>query len=321
MNVHVTALAKGRAPKDTAFARDVIDGLAHQPKQLSPKYFYDEAGSQLFEQITQLPEYYPTRTELDILRDRGTDIAAIIPKGAALVEFGAGSTTKVRLLLERCAFSAYVPVDISGAFLNGQADALRKDFPQLAVHPVVADFTASFTLPDMVKTMPKVGFFPGSTLGNFEPHEACAFLRSVRAILGDGATMIIGVDLEKDEKVLHDAYNDAAGVTGNFNKNVLVRINRELGGNFDLSGFAHRAIYNRERHRIEMHLVSLKAQTVRVVGQSVSFRAGESIHTESSYKYSIERFQALARGAGWKLQESWTDPEKMFSVHAVLASD
>ncbi|WP_458760386.1 L-histidine N(alpha)-methyltransferase [Afipia sp. TerB] len=321
MNVHVTALAKGRSPQDTAFARDVVDGLTRQPKQLSPKYFYDKTGSELFEQITLLPEYYPTRTELDILRDHGADIAAIIPKGAALVEFGAGATTKVRLLLERCAFSAYVPVDISGAFLNGQADTLRKDFPQLAVHPVVADFTTSFTLPDSVKAMPKVGFFPGSTLGNFEPHDARAFLRSVRAILGDGATMIIGVDLEKDEKLLHDAYNDAAGVTGEFNKNVLVRINRELGGNFDLAGFAHRAIYNRERHRIEMHLVSLKAQTVRIQGRDISFRDGESIHTESSYKYSIDRFQELARSAGWKLQASWTDPEKMFSVHAVVASD
>lgn len=321
MNVHVTALAKGRSPQDTAFARDVVDGLTRQPKQLSPKYFYDKTGSELFEQITLLPEYYPTRTELDILRDHGADIAAIIPKGAALVEFGAGATTKVRLLLERCAFSAYVPVDISGAFLNGQADTLRKDFPQLAVHPVVADFTTSFTLPDAVKAMPKVGFFPGSTLGNFEPHDARAFLRSVRAILGDGATMIIGVDLEKDEKLLHDAYNDAAGVTGEFNKNVLVRINRELGGNFDLAGFAHRAIYNRERHRIEMHLVSLKAQTVRIQGRDISFRDGESIHTESSYKYSIDRFQELARSAGWKLQASWTDPEKMFSVHAVVASD
>ena len=323
MNVHVPALAKGRShdQKNSAFARDVIDGLARSPKQLPPKYFYDEAGSQLFEQITRLPEYYPTRTELDILRDHGADIAAIVPEGAALVEFGAGATTKVRLLLERCAFGAYVPVDISGAFLNGQADALRKDFTQLAIHPVVADFTASFTLPDAVATMPKVGFFPGSTLGNFEPHEACAFLRSVRAILGDGATMIIGVDLEKNEKILHDAYNDAAGVTGRFNKNVLVRINRELGGSFDLSGFAHRAIYNREHHRIEMHLVSLKAQTARLLGDSISFRAGETIHTESSYKYSIERFQALARGAGWKLRATWTDEKRMFSVHAVVASD
>jgi dimethylhistidine N-methyltransferase len=323
MNVHVTALAKGRShdQKDTAFARDVIDGLTRQPKQLPPKYFYDEAGSELFEQITVQPEYYPTRTELDILRGRGADIAAIIPKGAALVEFGAGATTKVRMLLERSAFSAYVPVDISGAFLNGQADTLRKDFPQLAVHPVVADFTTSFTLPDAVKAMPKVGFFPGSTLGNFEPQDARAFLRSVRAILGDGATMIVGVDLEKDEKLLHDAYNDAAGVTGQFNKNVLVRINRELGGDFDLSGFTHRAIYNRERHRIEMHLVSLKAQTVRILGRSISFDADETIHTESSYKYSVERFQALARSAGWTLQASWIDPDNMFSVHAVVASE
>jgi dimethylhistidine N-methyltransferase len=323
MNVHVSALAKNRTrdPKDSVFARDVIDGLTRQPKQLPPKYFYDETGSELFEQITVLPEYYPTRTELGILRDRGADIAAIIPKGAALVEFGAGATTKVRLLLDRCAFDAYVPVDISGAFLNGQADALRKDFPHLAVHPVVADFTTPFALPGAVKAMPKVGFFPGSTLGNFEPHEASAFLRSARAILGDGATMIVGVDLEKDERLLHDAYNDAAGITGRFNKNVLVRINRELGGDFDLSGFAHRAIYNRERHRIEMHLVSLKAQTVRIFGQDISFCAGETIHTESSYKYSVERFQALARGAGWTPRASWTDDNGMFSVHAVVASD
>lgn len=323
MNVHVSPLAKNRSQdqKDSAFARDVIDGLTRQPKQLPPKYFYDEAGSELFEQITVQPEYYPTRTELGILHDRGADIAAIIPNGAALVEFGAGATTKVRLLLDRCAFDAYVPVDISGAFLNGQANALRKDFPQLAVHPVVADFTTPFALPDAVKAMPKVGFFPGSTLGNFEPHEACAFLRSARTILGDGATMIIGVDLEKDEQLLRDAYNDAAGVTGKFNKNVLVRINRELGGNFDLSGFAHRAIYNRERHRIEMHLVSLKAQTVRILGRSISFRAGETIHTESSYKYSVERFHALARGAGWAPRASWIDDSSMFSVHAMVASE
>ena len=245
-----------------------------------------------------LPEYYPTRTELGILRDRGDAIAAIIPKGAALVEFGAGATTKVRLLLERCDFGAYVPVDISGDFLNAQADALRKDFPGLDVYPVAADFTAPFALPAAIAGMPKVGFFPGSTLGNFEPHEASAFLRSAREILGDGAQMIIGVDLEKDERVLYDAYNDSAGVTARFNLNVLVRINRELGGNFDISAFTHRSIYNRDRHRIEMHLISRKAQSVRVLGHNFSFRPGESIHTENSYKYSLERFTALARGCG-----------------------
>jgi dimethylhistidine N-methyltransferase len=323
MNVHAAALAKAHRfdEQTTAFAGDVIDNLSQHPKRLSPKYFYDATGSELFEQITLLPEYYPTRTELGILRDRAGEIAAIIPEGAALVEFGAGATTKVRLLLEQCAFGAYVPVDISGDFLKAQADALRKDFPALSVYPVAADFTAPFALPDAVKAMPKVGFFPGSTLGNFEPHEACAFLRSAREILGDGARMVIGVDLEKDERVLYDAYNDAAGITARFNLNVMVRINRELGGNFDTNAFLHRAIYNRDRHRIEMHLISKKAQTVRVLGRGFSFRAGESIHTESSYKYSLDRFKALAQGSGWTPRESWTDPAGMFSVHALVASD
>ncbi len=323
MNVHAPALAKAQPfdEQDSAFAGDVIGDLSQHPKRLSPKYFYDAAGSELFEQITLLPEYYPTRTELSILRDRGRAISAILPNGAALVEFGAGATTKVRLLLNECAFGAYVPVDISGDFLKGQADALRQDFPALDVFPVAADFTAPFALPDAVNAMPKVGFFPGSTLGNFEPHEACGFLRSAREILGEGAQMVIGVDLEKDERVLYDAYNDKAGVTARFNLNVLHRINRELGGNFDISAFTHRAIYNRDRHRIEMHLISRKAQTVRVLGRSFSFRSGESIHTENSYKYSLERFIALARGSGWTPRESWTDKAGMFSVHALVASN
>jgi len=325
MNVHASALAEAHLPdqQTSVFAREAIGDLSQRPKRLSPKYFYDATGSELFEAITRLPEYYPTRTELSILRDRGSDIAAIIPNGAALIEFGAGATTKVRLLLENCAISAYVPVDISGDFLQGQANALRRDFPGLAVYPVAADFTAPFALPDVITLagMPKVGFFPGSTLGNFEPHEACAFLRSAREILGKDSQMIIGVDLEKDERVLYDAYNDAAGVTARFNLNVLVRINRELGGNFDLSAFTHRAIYNRERHRIEMHLISKKSQSVRLLGTNFAFRAGESIHTESSYKYSIDRFAALARGSGWTPRASWTDKAGMFSVHALVASD
>src|SRR3954447_4156812 len=323
MNVHASALAEAHLPDEqtTAFAREAIEDLSQQPKKLSPKYFYDAAGSELFEAITRLPEYYPTRTELGILRDRGREIAASVPKGAALIEFGAGATTKVRLLLEKSAFAAYVPVDISGDFLHAQAATLRKDFPDLAVYPVAADFTAPFALPAEIAGMPKVGFFPGSTIGNFEPHEASAFLRSARAILGDGAQMIIGVDLEKDERVLYNAYNDSAGVTARFNLNVLVRINRELGGNFDLSAFMHRSIYNRERHRIEMHLISKKAQSVRVLGRNFSFRPGESIHTENSYKYSIDRFAALAGGSGWKVRQSWTDAAGMFSVHALVAED
>lgn len=323
MNVHAPALAKAQRfdEQTSPFADDVLDDLSQHPKRLSPKYFYDARGSELFEQITLLPEYYPTRTELSILRDRGGAISATLPKGAALVEFGAGATTKVRLLLNECALGAYVPVDISGDFLRAQADSLRQDFPGLAVYPVAADFTAPFALPEAVAGMPKVGFFPGSTLGNFEPHEACAFLRSARDILRQGAQMVIGVDLEKDERVLYEAYNDKAGVTAHFNLNVLHRINRELGGNFDISAFTHRAIYNRDRHRIEMHLISRKAQTVRVLGRSFSFRAGETIHTENSYKYSLERFAALARGSGWTPRATWTDGAGMFSVHALVASD
>ncbi|MGB3447473.1 MAG: L-histidine N(alpha)-methyltransferase [Xanthobacteraceae bacterium] len=322
MNARATASAKAQRfdPQTSAFVADVLAGLSRQPKQLPPKYFYDATGSELFEQITVLPEYYPTRTELGILRDHGADIAAIVPEGAALVEFGAGATTKARLLLKHCRIGAYVPVDISGDFLKAQAATLQRDFPKLLIAPVVADFTAPFDLPKAVADMPKVGFFPGSTLGNFEPHEASAFLRSARQILGPRALMLIGVDLEKSDRLLHAAYNDASGVTARFNLNLLVRINQELGGNFDLSAFTHRAIYNRERHRIEMHLVSRTAQTARILGKSFAFRAGESIHTESSYKYSLDRFTTLAKSTGWTPQVSWTDDENLFSVHALVAS-
>ncbi|KIZ43438.1 MULTISPECIES: L-histidine N(alpha)-methyltransferase [Rhodopseudomonas] len=323
MNVHVAALAKQHQLDESTstFAHDVIEGLSRSQKRLSPKYFYDAAGSELFEQITVQPEYYPTRCELEILRDRGEEIAARIPADAAIVEFGAGATTKVRTLLQACHTHAYVPVDISGDFLNAQADELRRDVPGLAVYPVTADFTTPFELPEAVVAMPKVGFFPGSTLGNFEPHEACAFLRSARRILGEGSELLIGVDLEKDDRVLAAAYNDDAGVTAQFNLNVLVRINRELGGNFDLSAFKHRAIFNRELHRIEMHLISRKSQSVRILGRNFSFRIGETIHTESSYKYSLERFGALAQGSGWTPLQCWTDSEGMFSVHVLKAAE
>jgi dimethylhistidine N-methyltransferase len=321
MNVHIqlSQTAPLLDPQTSAFALGALEGLTQTPKMLSPKYFYDAAGSDLFEQITLLPEYYPTRTELGILRDCSPEIAALIPQGAALVEFGAGATTKVRLLLKSCAFAAYVPVDISGEFLALQANGLRADFPKLAVHPVAADFTQAFELPADVRDKPKVGFFPGSTLGNFEPQQASRFLRRAAEILGQGALMILGVDLEKDEAVLHAAYNDAAGVTARFNLNLLVRMNRELGANFDVSAFRHCAIYNREQHRIEMHLVSRKAQKVRLCGRTIAFAAGESIHTENSYKYSIPRLAALAGASGWRLQNSWTDANDMFSVHALRA--
>ncbi len=276
-------------------------------------------GSDRFEQITRLPEYYPTRTELGILCDRGAEIGALLPKQAALVEFGAGATTKVRLLLKTCNVAAYVPVDISADFLREQARALRTDFPALKIHPIAADFTEAFALPTELAALPKVGFFPGSTIGNFEPHEAQRFLRRAAEILGHGGLIIVGVDLEKDEKLLHDAYNDAAGVTARFNLNLMVRMNRELGTNFDVTAFDHHAIYNRELSRIEMHLISNRPQMVRVCGRSISFTTGESIHTENSYKYSIPRFYKLARATGWTPLSTWTDSERMFSVHALRA--
>lgn len=322
MNIHTPATAGTARPlgaRQSEFAMDALEGLTRDPKRLSPKYFYDDAGSDLFEQITRLPEYYPTRTEIGILRDRARDIAAVIPDGAALIEFGAGATTKVRLLLQAAAIRAYVPVDISGDFVAAQAEALRRDFPALAIHAVHADFTKGFRLPDAVRDLPKAGFFPGSTLGNFEPHEAARFLREAAALLGRGAVMIVGIDLEKDERVLHAAYNDDAGVTAKFNLNLLARMNRELGAGFDLSSFVHRAIYNRELHRIEMHLVSRKAQTVRICGRAISFRAGESIHTENSYKFTPDRFRALAQGAGFSPIASFSDAARMFSVVALRA--
>ena len=323
MNVHVAAQSRiaARDPELTRFALDVLEGLSRATKQLSPKYFYDATGSELFEQITALPEYYPTRTELAILRDHASEIAALAPANAVLVEFGAGSTTKARLLLATGRYAAYAPVDISGDFLAQQAAALRADLPELPVYPVAADFTQAFALPNAIVLQSKVGFFPGSTIGNFDPHQAAGFLRSARRVLGRQATMIVGVDLEKDESALHAAYNDAAGVTAKFNLNVLMRINRELDGDFNLSAFDHQAIYNAEKHRIEMHLVSRVAQTVHVLGREFSFREGEIIHTESSYKYSVARFAALARRAGWQVVKTWTDAERMFSVHALTMSD
>ena len=274
----------------STFEADVLAGLSATPKRLPAKYFYDGAGSLLFERITELPEYYPTRCEMRILRDHARDIAKLVPEGAALVEFGSGSSKKARILLRALRpLAAYVPVDICGEMIEQEALELRPDFPGLKVLPVTADITQNFALPEPAKAAPvRVGFFPGSTIGNFEPHEAAAFLRNAGRILGAGATLIVGADLIKPVEVLNAAYNDAAGVTAKFNLNLLVRINRELGGTFKLDTFEHHAFYNRERHRVEMHLASLKRQKVKVAGETIEFRAGETIHTENSYKYSVE---------------------------------
>jgi dimethylhistidine N-methyltransferase len=312
--------ALGISDAERAFCDDVVAGLMAEPKRLPPKYFYDQIGSELFQCITALPEYYLTRTETGILEAHAGEIAKLIPADAAVVEFGAGSAAKTRILLRAAPHvSAYVPVDISGTFLAAETARLQQEMPNLKVLPIEADFTRPFVLPAQLGAQPRVGFFPGSTIGNFEPHEANTLLRHAAAMLGPGALFIVGVDLVKDPNMLAAAYNDKAGVTAAFNLNLLMRINRELGGEFDVASFRHRACYNQEQRRIEMHLVSLMRQKVRACGKSFDFRRGETIHTENSYKYTIESFRSRARGAGWASAATFVDAQNYFSVHALHA--
>jgi L-histidine Nalpha-methyltransferase len=308
--------ARAKPLADNVFASDVLSGLSAPRKWLAPKYFYDERGSQLFEAITELKEYYPTRCELAILRKHKADIARVFGPKTALIEFGTGSTRKVRILLDAATtVEAYVPVDISAEMLRLEARQLQHDWPRLRVLPVAADFTQPFRLPSAIVGLARAGFFPGSTIGNFEPQDAAGFLRHAGRMLGARATLVVGVDLVKDANILNAAYDDAAGVTAQFNLNLLTRINRELSADFDADAFSHRAFYNSERRRIEMHLVSGRRQTVNIAGHVIEFAAGETIHTESSYKYTIESFGLLAQSAGWTTITAWTDG--FFSVHAL----
>jgi len=299
-----------------------VAGLLGSPKKVAPKYFYDAEGSVLFERIVDLPEYYPGRAEFAILADHGVEIADLIGPGAVLVEFGSGSSSKVRLLLKHLQdLVAYVPVDISGEFLSEIAARLRQDLPRLEVQPVAADFTKPFAMPAGLARKRKAGFFPGSTIGNFDPDEAQAFLRNVRGQLGRGATFIVGVDLVKEPHILDAAYNDSEGVTAAFNLNLLARANRELDADFDVQAFEHRAFFNSSKSRIEMHLVSRKRQIARIAEHRIEFAAGETIHTESSYKYTRESFAELARKAGWRRTAVWTDADQRFSVQALQRDD
>jgi dimethylhistidine N-methyltransferase len=305
----------------SAFGRDLQEALERRPRSISPKYFYDAEGSRLFDRICELPEYYPTRTELAILERSAGEMAALAGRGAEIVEFGAGSLRKVRLLLR--AFEAparYLPIDISGEHLRDAAAILRNEFAGLRVEPVVADYSQPFALAPHAGPGRRIGFFPGSTIGNFTPGEALDFLRRAAEILRGGA-LLLGADLVKDPHVLHAAYNDAQGVTAAFNLNLLARANRELGANFVLPQFAHYAFYNAPEQRIEMHLVSRADQVVTLAGERFAFAEGDSLHTENSCKFTIAGLRALARQAGFRPGPVWTDPDRLFSVHWLHAPE
>lgn len=298
----------------------ILAGLRCAQKTLSPKFFYDEHGAELFERITELPEYYPTRTELAIMRRHADEIAALVGSQASLIEFGSGSSTKTRILLESLErLAAYVPVDISREQLYAAAAQIAAEFPRIEVLPVAADFTRPFRLPQpAVMPLRNIVYFPGSTIGNFGPEAALDLLRVMHQEAAEDGALLIGVDLRKDRALLERAYNDAEGVTAAFNLNMLARLNREFGANFDTRAFAHRAVYAEEQGRIEMHLVSRREQTVRIAGETFRFREGETIRTECSYKYTLAQFAELASRAGFTVDTVWTDDDRLFSVQYCL---
>ncbi len=294
-------------------------GLSLPQKALPPKYFYDAAGSTLFERICRLREYYPTRAELALTRAHLAEIARFAGRGVELVEYGSGASLKTRLLIARLRPSVYVPVDISRSALDAAAARLAREFPWLDVRPVLGDFSRPLEIPVARSRRRRVVYFPGSTIGNLTPEGAQAFLHLTWDQVGRGGAALIGVDLKKDANVLHAAYNDAKGVTAAFNLNLLTRINRELGGDFDLRAFRHYAFYNARRGRIEMHLVSLRGQRVQIGGHSFGFERGETIHTENSYKYSVEDFRTLAAAAGFRGEKAWLDRRGLFCLHGLVS--
>ena len=307
-------------PPAADFKSEVLSGLARSPRKLSPKFFYDHHGSQLFDAITELPEYYPTRAEISILEEHGETIADFLGQDCLLLELGSGSSKKIRVLLDALKPAAYMPMDISREHLLGSAQALVADYPALEVHAACADFATDFELPYCPEHLPRAAFFPGSSIGNFEPAQALKLLQRVAGYVGEGGKLLIGVDLKKDAGILHAAYNDEQQVTAAFNLNMLQRINRELDADFDLQAFSHDAFYNAGESRVEMHLVSRNQQTVTVAGHAFDFGEGENIHTESSYKYDVEEFLSLATQAGFASDQVWTDDQRLFSVHCLRCS-
>ena len=303
-----------RSFADPAFRADVLAGLERRPRAIPARWFYDRRGSELFEAITDLPEYYPTRTEIGILHHVAPAVRDLVGEGRAVVEFGSGSSTKTPILLGAVAPSAYVPIDISGDFLRDSSRTLSAQFPDLLVLPFEADFMRPLTLPRAIEAAPKLGFFPGSTIGNMTPLMAIDLLRAMRASLGEGAMLLIGMDRVKGADVLVPAYDDAAGVTAAFNMNLLDRINRELAGTIPLDAFRHVARWNDDRARIEMHLEATRDADFTVDGRPFSIAAGETIHTENSHKYGPRDARILLRGGGWTPVAEWTDPDGLFAV-------
>jgi dimethylhistidine N-methyltransferase len=304
---------------DAVVVQAALPGLLAARKTLPAKLFYDDEGCRLFGEITRLPEYYPTRTELAMLAATAGELLADPPDGSALIEYGGSDETKALYLFDsHPQIEAYVPVDVAAAALVRLAKRLYRSRPGLGVHPVVADFLGPFALPCSVHSRPLIGFFPGSTIGNLDPAQARQFLARVRLSLA-GGRFLVGVDLRKDPAILLPAYDDAQGTTAAFNRNLLHRLNREAGADFDPSAFAHRAVWNAGKSRIEMHLVSERRQLVHVAGRQIRFEPGETIHTENSHKYDVSEFAALAASSGWQSARAWTDPEKLFSLHLLTA--
>ena len=305
------------SPVTASFREDVVRGLARQPKSLAPKYFYDAVGSALFDAICGLEEYYPTRTETALMREHAAEMAEYVGSRCALIEFGSGMSRKSRILIGETRPAVYVPIDIAGETLREAAHALVRTNPQLNVVAICADYSAPFSMPALSEfaAQRRVIFFPGSTIGNFDPEEAVIFLKNAATIAGPGGGLLIGVDLKKDKTVLDAAYDDPQGVTAAFNLNLLARINRELGADFDVRAFRHRAEYVVARGRIEMHLESLRFQSVFIGASKFVFERGETIHTENSYKYTVEEFRILAARAGFTQRRCWVDARELFSIH------
>lgn len=301
---------------------EIVAGLSAQKKQISPKYFYDERGSQLFDEITRLPEYYLTSTELGIMRDNIDEIVTRVGKQASLIEFGSGSSLKTRVLLEHLSeLAAYVPVDISDEHLHASADEIRKEFPHIDILPVVADFTQPFDLPTpRVMPIKNVVYFPGSTIGNFEHAMAMEVLRVMYHEAGKSGALLIGVDLQKDPQIIEDAYNDTAGVTAQFNLNMLQHLNRDYGANFDVSAFEHRATYDMEQGRVVFELVSQVDQTFRIADTAFDIASGETILTEYSHKYTLDGFASMANEVGFSVEKAWIDANQLFSVQFLTRS-